>query len=66
VAFPDGAKVISLNGVPALVQTSTRPDGPTWNAVEFVQEGTIIVVMGNANESTLEGVAQSIVNQSNP
>lgn len=62
-AYPNGSQLIYLHGVPALLQTSTRPDGSTWDAVEFVKGGTIIVVMGNAQEAALQSAAQSIVDQ---
>ena len=55
------AQVVYLDGVPTLTDTSSRPDGSTWNSVEFVSHGTMIAVMGTADQSTLQNAAQSIL-----
>jgi hypothetical protein len=59
------AQVVYLNGVPTLTDTSSGPDGSTWTSVEFVSDGTMIVVMGTADQSTLQNAAQAILNQNN-
>lgn len=64
-AYPD-SKIIYLGRVPALVQTSRRPDGSSWDAVELVRDGTVISVMGSADEPTLQGAAQSIAGRTAP
>lgn len=62
-AYPTGDQVISLHGQPALTQTSTHSNGTPWSSVEFVSRGTIISVMGYANVSKLEGIANAILNR---
>lgn len=57
------AQVVYLDGVPALTDTSTRPDGSTWGFVEFVDHGTVIAVMGTASETILQAAAKSILNR---
>ncbi len=57
------AQVVYLDGVPTLTDTSSRPDGSTWNSVEFVSHGTMIAVIGTADQSTLQNAARSILNQ---
>jgi hypothetical protein len=51
--------VVYVNRVPALAQASSA-----WHSLEFVAGGTTIVAMGRLDLSTLEGVAQSIVEHS--
>jgi hypothetical protein len=59
-----GSEVVYLNGnVPAL-SIPLLPDGSNWGSIEFVVGGTVIVIMGHNDESTLEGVANSILDQS--
>jgi hypothetical protein len=57
------AQVVYLDGVPTLTDTSSRPDGSTWNSVEFVSHGTMIALMGTADQSTLQDAARSILSQ---
>jgi hypothetical protein len=56
------AQVVYLDGVPTLTDTSSRPDGSTWNFVEFVSHGTMIAIMGTADQPTLQNAAP-ILNQ---
>jgi len=57
------AQVVYLDGVPTLTDTSRRADGSSWSFVEFVSHGTMIAVMGTADEPTLQDAAQSILTQ---
>ncbi len=52
------ARVAYLNGVPTLTDTSRR-----WGAVEFVSHGTMIAVMGTAQQSRLQAAARAIIGQ---
>jgi hypothetical protein len=58
-----GSSVIDLNGTPARAIAQT-PDPSSWGSIEFVAGGTTIAVMGQADEATLQPVAQSILDRS--
>jgi hypothetical protein len=53
-----GARVVYLDGVPALIEASTR-----WTSVEFVSNGTMIALMGTADRAVMENAARSILAQ---
>jgi hypothetical protein len=57
------AQVVHLDGVPTLTDTSSRADGASWSFVEFVSHGTMIAVMGTADQSSLQNAAQAILTQ---
>jgi hypothetical protein len=61
---PDSMSAIDLNGVPALAtQQNSDQLGTNFGSIEFVKGGTRIAVLGHYDEATLEGIAQSIVDQ---
>ncbi len=61
---PNLLSTINLNGVPALA-TAQNSDQfhQNFGAIEFVENGTVVRVMGHYDEPTLKAVAQSIVGQ---
>jgi len=64
---PDSMSVIDLNGVPAL---ATRQNSDqlhqNFGAISFVENGTVVSVLGHYETATLESIAQSIVEQAPP
>jgi hypothetical protein len=60
----DGAQVVYLSGVPALV-IPQDPNDPVGTAtyIEFIARGTTIAITGHYDASTLESVAESIISQ---
>jgi hypothetical protein len=62
---PDLAQAIDLNGVPALaIAQNSNSFGSNVGSVEFVTNGTKIVVMGHYNRAALTGIAASILSLS--
>lgn len=60
-----GSELIYLHGgVPALA-IPLNADRSNWGSVEFVAGGTTIIVMGLVDQSTLQAVAQSVLDRSN-
>ena len=59
-----GAKVVSLNGVSALFVPGSNLTYPSW--IEFAAGGTDVTVQGIDDETTLEAMAQSILDRSPP
>lgn len=58
----DSMRTIDLNGVPALaIAQNSDQLHHNFGAIEFVENGTVIRVMGHHDEATLQAVAQSIV-----
>jgi hypothetical protein len=64
---PNSKDVVHLNAVSALAtQQDSDQLGTGFGSVEFVMGGTRIAVLGHSDESTLENIAQSIVEQASP
>jgi len=65
VSQAPGSQVVYLNGgVPALA-IAQLPDGSNFGSVKFVADGTTIIVLGHSSESSLQGIAQSILDRAN-
>lgn len=64
---PGSMSTIDLKGVPALA-TAQNSDQlhQNFGSIEFVENGTVIRVMGHYDQATLQAVAQSIVDRSSP
>lgn len=64
---PHSMSTISLDGVPALA-TAQNSDQlhQNFGSIEFVIDGTQVMVLGHYDEATLQSVAQSIVDHSKP
>jgi len=61
---PDSMSVIDLDGVPALATLQNSDQlHQNFGAIEFVENGTVVSVLGHYETATLQAVAQSIVDQ---